>query len=280
MPEGPEVANLAEELNFYLTDRTVIGIDILGGPMSRHGIPEGVERLKKSLPLTVREVEYRGKLIIFKIDGWWAFSTLGMSGGWYLHHRKHSHIRLRLQPEGEGPLYPDEIYFSDPRCFGTFDATDRESVYLERRDRIRPGFLGKYRLSLEEWKKNVNKHRKKNICKSLMDQTLIIGGIGNYLLSEILHRAGVSPWIKWSDLSNEKIESLYEVSEKTITHSYDTRGASIENYRSMTGEEGESTFYFMVYGQEEDEEGNEVVSVTGPHGRTLWISSKYPWTKP
>lgn len=279
MPEGPEVATLAEELNFYLTDRIISRIDIVGGPMSRHGIPSAVQEFSQNLPQKIIEVEYTGKLIIFKCENFWLFSTLGMSGRWSFRNQKHAHIQIHLEHVSKEPLYPDTIYFVDQRCFGTFDATDDETKYLKRRNSIKPGFLGKYLITKEIWNQGIQKNLNKNICKSLMDQHAIIGGIGNYLLSEILHRAKVSPWITWKDISSEKKDSLFKASQELIESSYNHRGASIRNYQSLSEEKGDSSFYFRVYSQEKDEEEFPVVGLKGPHGRTIWISTKFKWSQ-
>lgn len=283
MPEGPEVANLADELNFYLSGRILENIDIVSGKMIRHGIPEGVEHLCQNLPMLIEEVEYRGKLIIIHLKKddrkFWIFSTLGMTGGWYLKKRKHAHVHFMLKHVENHSIYPDKVYFVDSRCFGTFEATDNTKEYQRRLERIQPGFLGKYQLTEEQWMKNISKHSGKNICRTLMDQGQIIGGIGNYLLSEILHRAGISPWITWKEVSENDRKNIYRVAKKTILQSYLCRGATIENYESITGEKGESTFYFQVYGRSKDEQKHKVVSQKGPHGRTIWISTKYSWYK-
>ena len=119
MPEGPEVACLAEELNKNLKNKVLNDFEFIGGRYVKHSLPEYFEEFKECLPLKILKVEYKGKLIIFHFEGgWYMFNTLGMSGCWTYDKLKHSHIRLQYEKE--------EIFFTDVRRFGTVIFTNDE----------------------------------------------------------------------------------------------------------------------------------------------------------
>ena len=270
MPEGPEVACLAEELNKNLKNKVLNEFEFLGGRYVKHSLPTYFEEFQECLPLKIIKVEYKGKLIIFHFEkGWYMFNTLGMSGCWTYDKFKHSHIRLQYDE--------DEIFFTDVRRFGTVIFTNDISEYEKKLKSIANGFLGQYQITFSEFEKNIKKFHKKNIAKGLMDQKSICSGVGNYLLSEIVFDTGINPFLNFSDLEEEDIVNLYEACKRLINDSYNNGGTSIRNYTDMNGEDGDNYYNLKVYGQKEDPEGFEIKKITGPHGRTLWLSTSYYW---
>lgn len=282
MPEGPEVATMAEQLRFYLESRVISAISFHSGKFVRHGLKQELQTALEYLPLKVEKVSYKGKLIIIRTlseDGKqvYFFSTLGMSGRWSHTKDKHAHIELVLEPKKPYNLNPENLYYVDPRCFGNFDACIEEKEWKKRIGSLKDGFLGEHLISREEFLANIEKNKSKNIAKSLMDQGCICSGVGNYLLSEICHKACINPFNTWSDYDKKVWNKTFDVCKKLIIQSYMANGASVESFYDMDGEKGDAHFEFCVYAQEEDEEGYEVVPVDGPHGRTVWISSRHEW---
>lgn len=282
MPEGPEVANIAIQLNIKLSSHILNDIQYIGGRYINHGLPELHDEFVESLPLVVKEVEFKGKLIIFVLenkygDKWWIFNTLGMSGGWNLEKSKHSHIIFNFCDKGKGDDF--QIYFTDQRRFGTIKYCKSEQEYQKKLKSLAGGFLGKHQISLDEFKKAISKNKKKNFAKTLMDQKSICSGVGNYLLSEVCYQTGINPWKTFEELSEEKIKELYYSISETIKSSFKSGGATIMNYSDIDGKEGEYTFSFQVYGQKKDPDGNKVRKGKGPHGRSIWVSDKYDWIR-
>lgn len=282
MPEGPEVATMAEQLRFFLESRVITAIAFHSGKFVRHGLKSNLQDALEYLPLTVRKVSYKGKLIVIQTVSRedkevYFFSTLGMSGRWSHTRDKHAHIELVLEAKKPYNLNPENLYYVDPRCFGNFDACLREEDWKKRLSSIKDGFLGEYLITRQQFLSNVEKNSKKNIAKSLMDQGCICSGVGNYLLSEVCHKARLNPFKSWGDYSREVWSTVFQVIKSLIIKSYDSNGASVESFYDMDGEKGSAHFQFCVYGREEDEEGYQVIPATGPHGRTVWISSRHEW---
>jgi formamidopyrimidine-DNA glycosylase len=280
MPEGPEVANISIQLNYKINGHILNDIQYIGGRYLNHGLPEFHDEFVDSLPLVVKDVEFKGKLIIFVLennygDKWWIFNTLGMSGGWNLEKSKHSHIVMNFCDQGDGDDF--QIFFTDQRRFGTIKYCKSYNEYQKKIKSLAGGFLGKHQISLDQFKKAVNKNKKKNFAKALMDQKSICSGVGNYLLSEVCYQTGINPWKTFEDLSEKKIEELYHSISKTIADSFKAGGATIMNYSDIDGKEGDFIFSFQVYGQKEDPDGNEIRKFKGPHGRSIWVSDKYDW---
>jgi DNA-formamidopyrimidine glycosylase len=277
MPEGPEVAFIAEQLNKELKNGFLNDWSFIGGRYEKHGPPELYDQFIKGIPYLIEEVEYKGKLIIFHLmnndgDKWWIFNTLGMSGGWNVEEEKHSAIKVDFVDCGI-----KTIYFNDQRRFGTIKFCNYEKEYQKKIKSIANGFLGKYIITFDEFKINISKNLNKNITKTLMDQKSICSGIGNYLISEICFITGINPFKNFSDLSHKEIKLLYETIYETINLSYKAGGASIRNYSDLKGNDGAYTYNFKVYNQKKDPDGNDIYKKEGPHKRSLWISNKYDW---
>src|SRR5688572_18711097 len=93
MPEGPEVRIIAEQLNAQLKDCFVTEIETIGGRYLKSPIP-GLTDWK---PHRIEAVCSKGKLIVFRFsDGWYMFSSLGMTGSWGSTREKHSAVRLKV----------------------------------------------------------------------------------------------------------------------------------------------------------------------------------------
>ena len=109
------------------------------------------------------------------------------------------------------------------------------------------------------------------ITENLMDQA-IVSGVGNYLKSECLYFAGISPHRVCSSISDQDLRHLNNTIKSVIRQSYKTGGATIYTFQNFEGEKGQYTSRFAVYNQENDPQGREVQSFTSPEGRTtFWV---------
>ena len=168
------------------------------------------------------------------------------------------------------------------RNFGTFKfSTDREALN-KKISQLRPDFL-KDDFDLDEIR-----GYKIPIVKILMDQKKVGSGLGNYLVAEILYRAGISPHRLGSKLSLADIKNL------TYWIKYIVKLSYVDNhigYMVNLDEEAnrikrkdyhpdiklkERTFKFMVYRKKLDPYGNKVRvdKIVGAGGRmrgTYWV---------
>ena len=114
MPEGPELKLACDNLNIILKDKLIINIDILSGryyPESRY--PENYILFKKLLPLKIKEINVKGKLLYFIFENNWVIlNTFGMTGHWTKIEKKHCHVKLKYDKDSY-------LWFCDVRRFGT-----------------------------------------------------------------------------------------------------------------------------------------------------------------
>ena len=96
-------------------------------------------------------------------------------------------------------------------------------------------------------------------------------GIGNYILSEALHRAAVWPWAACGDLAEADWEALHGAVAEVARGSYASqaeRAAARGGLSPTRGSFGD--FRLHVYRQERTPDGLAVLRAQGPHGRAVW----------
>lgn len=181
-------------------------------------------------------------------------SQLGMTGAWMLganaqRDSRHNHLILYFKQE--------TLYYSDPRMFG------KMKIFIYPKDlsleQIKEKTLSTYswgkdptRLSHKELIKTIKEgwaNRKKPIKKLMMDQNKIFG-IGNYLASEILFDAKISPLRLGVELGEENIHQLALSITKIIKLAIKTGGHSFaKGYLHPDGSLGKMSSKIKVYGK-------------------------------
>lgn len=284
MPEMPEVAHLCTQLNKALSGMQITKIKILGGKYERHGPPKGFEwasNIIKTKP-TIQRIFPKGKHLVFELQNRnitpegpivMMVSHLAMTGKWGFSKGKHTHILVRLLDE-DGDKF--KLYYSDLRCFGSLTFYDGDGEeYRDFCKRIGKSFLGceEDRITKQEFINNLGKCRGESyLATCLMDQKRVCSGIGNYILSEVLYRARINPWIKIKDVTEEMKEKLFKACKKVFLGAFEKGGNSIQDYLDLYGKVGQYQFKLCVYGKKTDKKGNQVEKQTGPHKRTIhWV---------
>jgi len=262
MPEGPEVKRVVDFLSkfdgCFLHD-----VEILSGRYSRHGPFSGFYDLKKFLPLKILNVNCHGKFIYFYFSNdasLWC--TLGMSGAWLNHRRKHSRVRLKINDS--------DVWFDDVRNFGTLKFVTDMSLLAKKLSKLGHDPL-KRELDCPHFKEVIKKKKKKTIAQVLMDQS-VVAGVGNYLKAEILYASGVSPHRTCESLTDKELGRICKHTNQIMHTSYNSGGATILTYKDENGIPGSFSRRFMVYNQKQDLLGNEVIRETTKDKRTThWV---------
>ena len=191
------------------------------------------------------------------------WNTLGMTGGWSKTQQKHSRAEFVLN-DGTS------VFFNDPRNFGTLKYVHGLDALQEKLSELGPDMLAED-VSDELFVSRMRKKNNRVITENLMDQKVICG-VGNYLKSESLYFAGISPMRHVNAVTDQELAKLNQTLKAVIRLLYDTAGAKIYTFQGFDGEKGQYSRRFAVYNQDKDPKGNDVKSFTSPEGRTtFWV---------
>lgn len=263
MPEGPEVTIVAEGLNQILQGKYIINFGVTDNGRYRNKSPDNSVLFGDSLPLLVEKVENKGKLIYFtfssKKDKFYMVNTLGMSGVWKRRKEKHTCFFFEYTSSLESEEV-EKLYFVDQRHFGTIKFLTTKQDLEKKLKELGPDMLNDPKMNYKLFKERLLKYKHWNIVKVLMCQK-IISGIGNYLKSESLYHARISPFLKVEDLSEEQFYNLYQSIRLKIVSSYNQGGVSVKNFVDVDDKKGQYHFTFQVYCEKYDKKGNKVEKV-------------------
>ena len=274
MPEGPEVRSLVESMQQQLGSSgqcVLTGAQLLSGRYSTKGPPVGWDHLQQHLPVPLSGVHVKGKFIWFDCTHFYLFSTLGLSGDW------------RVVPGGDGANDPPyarvallfrrhdaavRLVFTDTIGYGTLKLVLTKQELDKKLKQLGRDWIDDPPSFLEFFDALGEEKPTKPLTKFLIEQKRF-SGIGNYIISEILYRARVSPFASCGALREHEpsCRDIYGAIVDVITSSY----LSQTPRRQQEGH----TFTFQVYRQQVcSQTGETIVKETGPHGRSVfWVPS-------
>lgn len=183
--------------------------------------------------------------------------TLGMSGKFIRNDDKHNNIEFVMKKYS--------IFFNDSRNFGTIKFTKSFEDIENKLNRLGPDILDNS-TTCEIFKNQLRKSDKK-ISLVLMNQK-IISGIGNYLTSEILWYAKISPHRTINSLNDNDIKKIYKSMNKIIKkmYNFNKKKKSLNDTNFINDyKQGD----FVVYRKKIDPFGNKIKSEK-IGGRTKW----------
>ena len=287
MPEGPEVKRTAERLHSLLAGTRLQEVVIEDQGWFQNQVRDDVQDFMSAVSRNPKivEVDCKGKFIWMTLqdgsDIYHIHHTLGMAGTWRLPGRgDDKHRRWVFKTD------KSEICYVDYRKFGTFKIFKNNPQRLQDKlASLGPDLLNNPPTE-EEWIDRIrgNHTRKgyahKEITQVMMDQK-VITGIGNYIKAEALYMAEIYPMAFVSDLTDNQLRKLYQMSLWVINASYNARGATIRNYKLPNGDTGDYKFEFKVYSKPRDPLGLAVIrQQTADKRTTHWVPEVQVQGKP
>lgn len=216
MSEGDTIHRLAGLLQESLAGRR---IDAARAPSPRSPLHRGGKGLVRLEGLRVEGASARGKHLLLEFDGGlWLRSHLRMSGAWHLYRdgeqwrRPERRAWLVLSVDGV-----EAVQFDGPELeLGRGAPGSNARLARLGPDVLDPGFEVKGAVvSLRRAGNRIE------LGEALLDQSLI-AGVGNVYKSEALHRAGLDPWRRLGDLSDEELSRAVEVTAALMTEGLET----------------------------------------------------------
>lgn len=275
MPEGVEVLISTEMIKPLVLNRPVISFQPSQEGRYKNSPVEGLAEFGKEVstwraPPIIKDVVCKGKFMYWTISNednksnWYMFCTFGMTGQWSPQEGKHPCFSIHFLDN------PREVYFNDPRHFGTIKFVSSEKELKNKLSELGWDPLHDDGLTAPwlNWLKSELSKSNKPIGQMLLDQSLF-AGVGNYIRAEALYLAKMSPWRVSKSLSKEELEELCGSIVEVMAESYKYQGATLLTYKDAYGNEGRYSSCFKVYGRRADPLGNIITKESTPEGRTI-----------
>lgn len=265
MPEGPEVAYLAERLSSDLVGRPLTAVRILNGRYAKHGPPAGYAAFVRALPLRLTAVESTGKVLFFRFENdWTLISKLGLTGWWYVGAKPAwlSDYKNVAFTFGGAPA----AVFADQLSFGTLTFARGADAATEQRA-LAPDILSPQ----TTWPRFRDRLAAatlaaKTIEEVLADQRLVLSGIGNYLKAEILYAARIAPMTAAADLTPAQWRALFDAAKRVTRRMLRALRADADATESAYDAA------LKIYGKRHDPHGNAVETYKNKTNRTTyWV---------
>lgn len=236
-------------------------IEILSGRYLKKP-PGGLDDFLKKLPLKVVGAGVHGKFIYCICEGQqFIWSTLGMTGSWNRKAKSHARVRFEFS---DGT----EVFYNDTRNFGTLKFVEGKHLMIDKLKSFGPDMLSE-EVDDDLFAERLKRKDKWTVAKAIMDQS-VVAGVGNYVKADALWLARLSPHRLVSSLSQADFSNLNRSIQQVLKESYESGGATIRSYAGFDDEIGEYGRKFLVYSQELDLDGNEIIKEETTDGRSTW----------
>lgn len=246
MPELPEVETVKETLKLKLIGKKIKDVKIYYDGIIAY--PEIKEFSKQIKNLPIKDINRRGKWLMFDLDKYYLLSHLRMEGKYFFKTKgdkldNHEHVVFSLDSN-------EELRYRDTRKFG--------KMYLLKKEDINN--VGPIKdLGLEPWDTNLTKEYLKDKYKTkklpiktvLLDQSIIVG-IGNIYADEILFLSKLNPLIKCCDLKDDDLENIIKYTKEVLEKAIKLGGTTIRTYTSVDGVHGRFQNELLVHGKDND----------------------------
>jgi formamidopyrimidine-DNA glycosylase len=240
MPELPEIASRAREMNTSLVGKTIQSVEVKQPKCLN--LPED-EFQSMINGKTIREITYHGKWLFCHLSDGWLLINLGMGGEILL-------VTRDTLPE----KYRVVIDFDDHTClsinfwwFGYVHYLEEGRLHEHNMtSKLGPNAIEVSRL---EFQKLIQGTRTR-VKKFLLDQSKI-AGIGNAYIHDILFMAKIHPMRTLDSLTPAEIDRLYAAIQNGLLPSLEKNGAFYE--LDLHGNKGLFSMQDILIGYKENQ---------------------------
>lgn len=243
MPELPEVETVARGLAGCLIGRPIAWVHLTRSDFV-HGDP--IPLCAALRGKRIRRVFRQGKQVHMEISqGRLLVFHLGMTGRLLVTAASaplepHTHLRMGFD------RWRRELRFIDPRRFGGIwlRVGRHGGEWIGRR--LPPVAADPLTISLAALGRALDRRRQ---IKSLLLDQEPISGVGNIYCDEALHRAGIHPRTRASELDRAAVRRLRISLRRVLTEAIRAGGSSINDYRTSDDQPGRFQVRHRVYGR-------------------------------
>ena len=269
MPELPEVETIRRGLNKFILNRKVAGVKILCdksfiGPKELIIGQEIISIRRFGKALVIDFENNISMMIHLRMTGQLIFRASGEgSGKRYLEMIKAGDFKTTLYTEKsfagghpnesfyselpnkqtrvlfeieESEDFVGTLFFNDQRKFGFCKILETSEVILD-------SFIKKlakepWIMEVEEFKKNLMRHKNAEIKPTILDQS-VVAGLGNIYADEALYMAKIHPERLVSSLSDQEIADLLKAAGAVMQRSINSGGSTMATYVKADGSKGD-----------------------------------------
>lgn len=243
MPELPEVETVRRTLTELAAGKTIASVDVRWPKMIKK--PEAEPFRDALLGETIHSIDRRGKFLIFQLDHYALISHLRMEGKFSVNESSeaeapHTHVIFSFTDGSE-------LRYRDVRKFGTMHLTEKgmehelsslKALGPEPFDsRFTPDYL---HARLQKTSRQVK--------TALLDQ-IIVTGLGNIYVDEVLFRARVHPHRVSSTITREEAVQIHAYTISVLAEAVERGGSTIRTYVNSQGQKGTFQEVLNVYGR-------------------------------
>jgi DNA-formamidopyrimidine glycosylase len=272
MPEGPEVLGYSLFLARRLHGATLVDVDIMSGKYAKKHF-KGYALLKQALPTKVTDIGTKGKFMFVRLaNGLDLFVSHGMTGYW-TDDAKAPHNRVAFRTRR------GTVFYNDMRNFGTIQAVPDEGALAAKLDSLGPDVLDDA-ITQDAFYSRMRRFAHKKIGILLSDQK-VVSGIGNYLRSDILWYARISPHRRFQDIKPAERARLFDTAYNLVRfHAIPSMARARRPFPSLNrtqlrhAVERSPAGDFFVYGQERDADGARVTREKMGSRTVHWVRGR------
>jgi formamidopyrimidine-DNA glycosylase len=240
VPELPEVETIRRHLAPHVAGRVLAELDVLD---ERWCAPlAGAEVAAAVAGRRVEQLARRGKYLVWELAGdVHLMMHLRMTGTLLLdppEPPRYARVRFGLDDGSE-------VYFDDPRRFGTGEIAlggDARDEFFAARlgvEPLSPDFTSAHLYAL-------TKPSRAPIKAFLLDQRKV-AGVGNIYADEALFRAGVHPLRPAGRLTRKQVAAVRDGVVASLEAGLAAKGASIDDFRHPDGVQGSFQERFLIH---------------------------------
>jgi formamidopyrimidine-DNA glycosylase len=248
MVEGPQATYQANWIKKRFKNKTLESIEIVKGRYKKNP-PKNITNFQNLFPLRLKDIVKKGKVIfLFFEKDWVVIIKFGMTA-WVSDEESDPNIIFDFGK--------DKLFYKDLRQFGTLTFTNDSTFILKEMDKIAPDVLDPS-TNFESIRENISSN--KSMDQILMDQKIVLSGIGNIMKSEILYDAKINPKRKGSDLSVQEWKRVL----------YSAKKIARKIFSNIQNDKQDFLGVMKVYDKKIDKLGHRIKSYKSKDGRTTY----------
>ncbi|WP_046174037.1 DNA-formamidopyrimidine glycosylase [Domibacillus indicus] len=269
MPELPEVETVRRTLSELAAGKTIAGVDVRWPRMVKQPEPEAFQ--DALIGETIQSIDRRGKFLIFQLDHYALISHLRMEGKFTVNQSSeseepHTHVVFTFTDGSE-------LRYRDVRKFGTMHLTPKGTEHgLPSLKALGPEPFDEQFTA--DYLYNKLQKTSRQVKTALLDQ-IIVTGLGNIYVDEVLFRSHVHPHRVSSTITPDEAEQIRLHTVNVLAEAVERGGSTIRTYLNSQGQKGTFQEVLNVYGRAGEacvECGAEIVKTkTGGRGTHICL---------